>query len=82
MKFKIGYRANGIETGSRIIEAKDYISALEEALEYANLHIKNVDKEYCKDCGITLVGEYELEDNYCSQCQALRDKNNPDVNIG
>lgn len=27
----------------------------------------------CKDCGITLYGEFEVDDGRCVQCQAVED---------
>ena len=35
----------------------------------------------CKDCGITITEPYEIEDERCANCQAEKDKLNPDVKI-
>lgn len=45
MKFKIGDKANGVETSEEIIEVNDYIEALEQLIEGANLYCEPADKE-------------------------------------
>jgi hypothetical protein len=44
-KFKIGDIANGVETSETIVEANDYIQALERVVASANLYVKGADEE-------------------------------------
>ena len=51
MKFKVGDIANGIETSEEIIDVPDYISALEQVLEIANIYVYPYDTaaKLCKE---------------------------------
>lgn len=45
MRFKIGDMANGYETSEQIVEFDDYVEALEQLVEDANLYCKPADDE-------------------------------------
>lgn len=51
MKFKIGDIANGIETSEQIIEAEDYVEALERLVKDSNLYCypKDIEARKCVD---------------------------------
>jgi len=44
-KFRVGDTANGQETSEEIIEANNYVEALEQLIEHCNLYCKPADDE-------------------------------------